>query len=61
MSTGCQKNNQNEQFRALMRMYENFARCRVLSYCLMSKHVHILLEVPPMKHGGLTDEELLKR
>jgi hypothetical protein len=27
----------------------------------MGNHVHILLEVPPMKQGGLTDEELLKR
>jgi hypothetical protein len=44
-----------------MRMYENFSGCRVLSYCLMCNHVHILLEVPPMKDGGLTDEELLQR
>ena len=52
---------EKEQFRTYMRMYENFSGCRVLSYCLMGNHVHILLEVPPMKHGGLTDEELLKR
>ena len=32
-----------------------------MSYCLMSNYVHILLEVPPMKQDGLTDEELLKR
>jgi REP element-mobilizing transposase RayT len=50
-----------EQFRAYMRMYENFSGCRVLAYCLMCNHVHLLLEVPPMKEGGLTDEELLKR
>ena len=44
-----------------MRMQENFTGCRVLAYCLMCNHVHVLLEVPPMKEGGLTDEELLKR
>jgi hypothetical protein len=44
-----------------MRMYENFSGCRVLSYCVMSNHFHLLLEVPPMAEGGLSDEELLKR
>ena len=50
-----------EQFRTYMRMYENFSGCRVLSYCLMGNHVHLLLEVPPMAAGGLTDESLLQR
>ena len=50
-----------EQFRTYMRMYENFSGCRVLSYCLMGNHVHLLLEVPPMREGGLTDEDLLIR
>ncbi|MEY4568657.1 MAG: hypothetical protein RLZZ398_96 [Verrucomicrobiota bacterium] len=44
-----------------MRMQENFTGCRALSYCLMDNHFHILLEVPPMTEGGLSDEELLKR
>ncbi len=44
-----------------LRMYENFSGCRVLSYCLMSNHFHILLEVPPMAEGGLSDEGLLNR
>jgi REP element-mobilizing transposase RayT len=52
---------EREQFRIYLRMYENFSGCRILSYCLMSNHFHILLEVPPMPQGGLTDEELLKR
>ena len=39
----------------------NFSGCRVLAYCLMCNHVHILLEVPPMPEGGLSDAELLKR
>ena len=52
---------EKEQFRTYMRMYENFSGCRVLSYCLMSNHVHMLLEVPPMAEGGLSDAELLHR
>jgi REP element-mobilizing transposase RayT len=50
-----------EHFRKFMRMQENFSGCRVLSYCLMSNHFHILLEVPPMPEGGVSDDELLKR
>ncbi len=50
-----------EQFRTYMRMYENFSGCRVLAYCLMSNHIHLLVEVPPMPAGGLSDAELLKR
>ncbi len=52
---------EREQFRTYLRMYENFTGCRILSYCVMSNHFHILLEVPPMPQGGLSDEELLKR
>ena len=48
-------------FRMYMRMYENFSGCRILSYCLMSNHFHLLLEVPPMAEGGLSDEALLQR
>ena len=44
-----------------MRMYENFSGCRVLSYCVMSNHFHLLLEVPPMPEGGFSDEALLQR
>jgi putative transposase len=50
-----------EAFRMYLRMYENFSGCRVLSYCVMSNHFHLLLEVPPKAEGGLSDEELLKR
>ena len=52
---------EKEQFRTFMRMYENFSGCRVLSYCIMCNHIHILLEVPPLPEGGLSDAELLKR
>ncbi len=52
---------EREHFRMLMRMYENFSGCQILSYCLMSSHFHILLEVPPMPVGGISDDDLLKR
>ena len=52
---------EKEKFRALMRLQEKFTGCRATSYCLMDNHFHILLEVPPMADGGLSDEELLKR
>ena len=52
---------EREHFRMLMRMCEKFTGCRVLSYCLMSNHFHLLLEVPPMAEGGISDRELLQR
>ena len=52
---------EREHFRMFMRMQENFSGCRVLSYCVMSNHFHILLEVPPMPEGGIPEELLLKR
>jgi len=50
-----------EQFRTFMRMYEKFTGCRVLTYCLMCNHVHLLVEVTPRPAGSMTDEELLRR
>jgi putative transposase len=50
-----------EQFRIHMRMMENFSGCRVLAYCVMCNHFHILLEVPPKAKTPLSDEQLLKR
>jgi putative transposase len=50
-----------EQFRIYLRMMENFSGCRVLAYCVMCNHFHVLLEVPPRPKAGLTDAELLKR
>ena len=52
---------EREHFRMLMRMCEKFTGCRVLSYCLMSNHFHVLLEVPPMPQGGIPDEEIFRR
>ena len=52
---------EKEKFRAFMRMQENFTGCRVVSYCLMCNHIHLLLEVPPLPAGGLSDAGLLRR
>jgi putative transposase len=52
---------EREHFRMLMHMCEKFTGCRVLSYCVMSNHFHLLLEVPPMPEGGIPDKELLQR
>ena len=50
-----------EQFRIYMRMMENFSGCRVLAYCVMCNHFHLLLEVPPRTKVPLTDGQLLQR
>ena len=52
---------EKEKFRTLMRMQENFTGCRVVSYCLMCNHLHLLLEVPPPPEGGFSDGDLLMR
>jgi putative transposase len=52
---------EKEQLRTFMRMYEKFSGNRVLAYCFMSNHIHVLLEVTPMPVGGLSDAELLSR
>ncbi|MBK1828790.1 transposase [Haloferula rosea] len=52
---------EREKFCMFMRMMENFTGCRVLSYCMMSNHFHLLLEVPPMPAEGLSDEVFLRR
>ena len=52
---------EKEKLRTLMRMYENFTGNRVLAYCFMSNHIHLLLEITPPPPGGLSEEELLAR
>lgn len=48
-----------EQFVSLMREYERFCGVRVLTYCLMSNHFHILVEVPERPSEPLSDEALI--
>jgi REP element-mobilizing transposase RayT len=52
---------EKEKLRTFMRMYENFSGNRVLSYCFMTNHIHLLVEITPPPANGLTDEELLRR
>jgi REP element-mobilizing transposase RayT len=52
---------EKEKLRTFMRMYENFSGNRVLSYCFMCNHIHLLVEITPAQSGGLADEELLRR
>ena len=56
------KREEREKFVALMRLYERFCQVRVLTFCVMSNHFHILLEVPspPQERGrDWSDEKLL--
>lgn len=52
---------EKEKLRMFMRMYENFSGCRIVAYCFMCNHIHLLVEVPPMPREGLSDAELLRR
>ncbi len=56
---------EKEYLRMMMRQYEAFCGVRVLTYCLMSNHFHILLEVPPKQDAerllDAPDEVFLKR
>jgi putative transposase len=52
---------EKEQFVLFMREYERFCGVRVVTYCIMSNHFHILLEVPDRPEEALSDWELVKR
>ena len=52
---------EKEEFVRLMRLYEGFCGVRVLTFCVMSNHFHLLVEVPPRPAEGLGDDEYLDR
>ena len=52
---------EKEMFVSLMREYEAFCGVRVLTFCVMSNHFHILLEVPQPPEHLPSDELLLQR
>ncbi len=58
------KDPEKSRFRQIMRGLEHFMGIRVLTYCLMSNHFHILLEVPDEEElapaGSVSDEELVR-
>jgi putative transposase len=54
---------EKERFVELMRIYERFCQVRVLTFCVMINHFHILLEVPAAPEDGgasWSDGEFLK-
>jgi REP element-mobilizing transposase RayT len=53
---------EKEQFVRLMRRYERFCGVRVVTYCVMSNHFHILVEVPSRPPAGElpSDSELVR-
>ena len=58
------KREEKDVFVRMMREYESFCGVRVLSYCIMSNHFHLLVEVPPKKKGeavDVSDEDFLAR
>jgi putative transposase len=53
---------EKEHFVKLMRAYETFCGVRVITFCIMTNHFHILLEVPqrPAREHLLSDQELVQ-
>jgi putative transposase len=52
---------EKEVFRSILRKLERFSGVRVVTYCLMGNHFHLLLEVPDKESmPKLTAEELLE-
>ena len=52
---------EKEQFVAFMRLYERFCGVRVVTYCVMSNHFHVLVEVPQRPAELPDDTALLAR
>ena len=50
---------EKEHFVRLMRKWEAFCKVRVLTYCVMTNHFHILVDVPERPTEDPTDGELL--
>lgn len=52
---------EKEQFVKFMREYEGFCGVRVITYCILDNHFHLLVEVPRKPDNLPSDEELLAR
>jgi len=50
---------EREQFVKFMRLYERLCGVRVVTYCVLSNHFHLLVEVPRRPDRPLTEERLL--
>jgi putative transposase len=53
--------NERNQFRRFMREYETFCGVRVRTYCILSNHFHLLVEVPARPKTLPDPEVLLQR
>lgn len=51
---------EKEQFVTLMREYEAFCGVRIITFCVMSNHFHVLVEVPKRPVETMTDADLLR-
>ena len=52
---------EKEQFVQILRACEQFSAVRVLTFCVMSNHFHVLVEVPRRPEQAPSDDELLTR
>jgi len=52
---------EREEFVRYMREYEDFCGVRILTYCVLSNHFHILVEVPERPAELPTSEELIQK
>lgn len=55
---------EREKMIKIIRKYEAFCGVNVLSYCCMTNHLHLLVEVPPKKKGAsieMSDDDFLKK
>ncbi|MBK1792814.1 transposase [Persicirhabdus sediminis] len=52
---------ERELFVGLMRNCEAFYGVKILSYCVMSNHFHLLVEVPKEGEVEISDDEFLRR
>jgi len=52
---------EKEHFTREMRRFARFCGLRVVTFCVMSNHFHLLLEVPKRPEVPLSDAELLAR
>jgi len=52
---------EREEFVRFMREYEDFCGVRILTYCILSNHFHILIEVPERPSELPASEELIRK
>ncbi len=50
---------EKSQFLVFLRRYERFCRVRILGYCLMDNHFHLLVHVPGRPEARPSQEELM--